>query len=572
MMRALLALELAQRVGALRGALTRLRQPRYAIGAVASVAYLWFVLARPHLSPEARADADPLVWVGTFLRSDFPALALGAFLAWRWIFAPAGAPLALSHAEVAWLFPAPVAPRSLLLLHLVKTQMAAVSSALFFALIASSAGRPFAQRFFGVWLVFTFISLHGIAGSFTRERWRRRGLDPRRRAWVLGALFTAIGVISWRASGASELPAGSADGVGGEFAALLAAQPLTTLLAPLRWLTAPLRAPDAAALARALVPALGLLAVHFVWALAALVDFREATSAQAEKIATRQRALRAGGTIFSLRAPKVRAEPFALPPHGGPALAFLWQRLIAFGPWSYPRALLGVSIALSAGIVAADSVPALQRASQLAGLVAAAASAYVLLLAPTFARRSFAELFQHADLVKSLPLHGREVVWGTLVGPSALLAGFEVLAVTIAASSSLGLLGDSPALALGAWIGGVAFAVPLSALAFGSQLALQLTLPAWFAPATQRAGFEAGGLSLLFVVVPLLALLVTLVPAGLVAALAGYVAQATTGAWPPAIACAGIAGGSVVIAEVVLLVSWLGGRYERLDLARDLRS
>jgi hypothetical protein len=574
-MHALLYLELQSRANAVHAAVRRLREPRYAIGAVVMVAYLWLVFGRRVLLGNDESSRAAFGAFGAFLTGDFAAVALLALIAWGWIFGGERAALAFNEAEVAWLFPAPLTRPTLVHYRLLKAQLGIVFGALLYSVLAIGTGRPFGQRFLGLFIVLAFNSLHGVAGAFTRERLVAFGLGDSRRRVAIGALLLAVaGATAWslQGSGAAPPPAPrSGLPFVDDVVAALAAPPLAWVLAPFRWVVAPLRATSAGEFTRALGPALALLAAHYAWAMRTIVGFEEASAALAEKRAATLRAVRGGRGIFALRKHKARSEPFALAPRGRVELAFLWQRLIAMGSWATPRSLLALASLPIAAAIFMLGASGWEHTLRFVTIGALIFTGYGLLLAPALVRGSLAQLLERVDLVRSYPLRGWQVVLGELLGSIALIGLFECTLVSVAAIGSPTLVDDvSPALVVVAWGVAMALLPPLVGLLLGAQLGVQLALPAWFQPGASRAGLELGGQRLLFVFGSLIAFLVALVPASLVGAVAGGVAQFATGSRAGSLAYGGAAAAAVVLAEFAVLVRWLGHRFESIDLASDL--
>ena len=568
---ALVYLELQSRANALRGWLRRLREPRYALGSLVMLAYFGFFVFRPLWSSDG-ALHQAHVEIGGLLVGDFTLVLVFLFLAWAWTFGSERAALAFSEAEVAWLFPAPFERRTLVHFRLLKAQIVIVFGALLYAALAAGAGKSYGQRAIGIWVVLSFSNLHAVAGAFTRERLLACGLGVKRRRAVLSALLLVLLALTWAsrpapaAASASSLPA---LGFGRDFGAMLATPPLAWTLAPLYWVFAPLRAASVSEMFAALGPALGLLGAHYLWAMRAMVGFEEASAALAAKRAARIRAMASGRGLLASRDATVRPDAFALAPRGRAEVAFLWQRWIAAGSWLFPRSLLMLAALPIAAALALSVVPGWHGALRPASAVATAAALYGLLLGPALARGSLATLFERIELAKSYPLRGWQVVLGELMLPIALLSAFELTSITVAALCAGALLGW-PQLALAGWLGAASLTPPLVAVMFGAQLGLQLALPAWFHPSQPHARLEQGGQRLLFTFFSMLVFLVALIPAGIPALLIGAGAWVLTESAVLGGAVAAPIAAIVLLGELALLVRWLGARYERLDLTRDL--
>jgi hypothetical protein len=132
-----------------------------------------------------------------------------------------------------------------------------------------------------------------------------------------------------------------------------------------------------------------------LWALRALTPFEEASAALAVKRGVRLRALRSGRFLSALRKRSARGDPFALAPHGRPEVAFLWQRLIAVGSWSFPRSLLAFAALPITAASWLRSDPVWQKPLLRASLVCAVLAFYGILLGPARARRLRAALRAH---------------------------------------------------------------------------------------------------------------------------------------------------------------------------------
>ncbi len=570
MKNALLYLALQSRANSLRALLLRLRQPRYAIGALLIAAYVWFLLLRRLRDPGAAAAA---LGLGGTWSVDFAAFLLFVLTVGGWILGGRKATLNFSEAEAAWLFPAPLSRRTLVHFKLLQLQLGILFSALVLTALSSGEGTARIPRFGGIWIVLSFLQLHGVAGAFTRERLAALGLDPFRRRIAIGVLLLGLTLATWLSARAGFAgPSGLLADFVALLSTLLATPPLGWVLAPFRLAVAPMHAASGSELFRAWLPALALLAAHYVWAMRAIVGFEEASAAQAEKRAIAVRAMRGGQRGAFLRPRKAQSEPFALAPQGRPEIAFLWQRLIAAGAWAFPRSLL-TAAAIPIGVAAwlrgsAEWAPSLGIVSFVAAIIAA----QLLLLGPVLARGSLAQLFERIDVVKTYPLNGWQVVLGELLGPSAILSALELTLLSLAALGAGRVLGDpEPTLALAGWIAAMALVPPFAGLLFGAQLGVLLALPAWFrAGASATPGLEQMGQQLVFMFVSLLVFIGAILPAGLAAALAYFVAQALTGSLAVSITCAGLAGAAELSVMFAAMVWWLGRRFDRLDLALDL--
>ena len=114
--------------------LRRLRQPKYLFGALLGIAYFYFyfgkVLGGPG-APWSRGPA-PESALGPAIGA---AVLFVATLALSWVLPSSRAAIAFTEAEIAFLFPAPIRRRTLIILRLVKSQFALLAVSVFFTLI-----------------------------------------------------------------------------------------------------------------------------------------------------------------------------------------------------------------------------------------------------------------------------------------------------------------------------------------------------------------------------------------------------------------------------------------------------
>src|SRR5207249_60114 len=123
-----------------------------------------------------------------------------------------------------------------------------------------------------------------IGASFALQRLRERGMaDWKRRAvFALAIVALAVGVEFARRSlppppDLASATRGGADVFVRYITQVLHAGPLPYVLAPFRLVVAPNFAHDVATFLRALLPALGIMVLHFVWVVRADVSFEDAS-------------------------------------------------------------------------------------------------------------------------------------------------------------------------------------------------------------------------------------------------------------------------------------------------------
>lgn len=559
--------------------LRRLKQPKYLMGAVIGVAYLYFFFFRSltrrgslHRGPgggplENTADGAAL----------FALLAAGALLfifALCWMWRRDRASLTFSEAEIAFLFPAPVSRRALIHYRLLNLALTGIFSALVLALVSSRwpGVAPHApMRIVGFWLVFATASLHNIGSGFTLTRLMDRGLAAplcQLLGWAAVALLVGPPLAwLWHAMQAPDFAVVSA----------LQSGPVAWLLLPFRWLLGPLFAADWHDFLLAIGPALLVYAGHYLWVLRVQVGFEEASVAKAEKIAAKLAAIRAGNFRLTADRHKARPAPFDLSRAGRPELAFLWKNLLSTAQYLRPRAaLIAAALIVGGCLLFADNGFFQFLRPRLAFGVAIFA-VYAMLFGPQLARQDFRSDLPNTDILKSYPLQGWQVMLGELLTPAAILT--VVLWLLLLAEA---MLLPATALAKLPWltpqvrvVAGISLVLLMPLLCLSQLLivnAAVVLFPAWSHTGTAQAqqGIEVMGQRILFLAGQILAMALALLPAVLVAGVAFAVLQGIIGN-TPALGLAALLGNAVLAVMVGLGVWWLGGRFEQLDLSQELR-
>jgi ABC-2 type transport system permease protein len=561
--------------------LRRLKEPKYLVGGIVGIAYLYFAFfRRAQISRGASGGAfggvvsPELVATATLIGA---AVLLGIF-ALCWIWPRERAALNFSEAEIAFLFPAPVSRRTLVHFRLVSAILRVLFTALVlsvFSVAWSFLPGNFAVRIVGWWIVFSAVTLHVVGSSFVITRLLDRGVP----AWLrqLGALgaVAAAGFLLW--SSLSVPPSQELDGVAGLLRYLreqVEMGPGSWVLLPTRWLIQPLFAFDLRSLLAALGPALLVLAVHYFWVLQVEVNFAEATIAKAEKRAAKIAAWREGkwrgrGEIKSRRA------PFDLSKVARPELAFLWKNLLSTAEYLRPRTALIAAVVIGVGCTWLTNQSAYQGLQRTLSIFAFVMGLYLLVLGPQFARQDLRSDLLNADILKTYPLRGWQVVLGEILTPAAIITVLVwlLLLATALLFRPMRMAWLTPQLRMALAIGIALIAPLLCTLQLLVVNAAALLFPAWLQIGRQRGsppGIEVMGQRILFLAGQFLVLVVALLPAALVASIVFFVTQ-----WMFETALAIVLAALVVMAvlggEAALAIAWLGRRFERFDLSAELR-
>lgn len=584
MIRALLYLRFTSLRNLLVTRARRLRQPKYFIGFLVGAVYFWGVLVRPlfttaphrrHLPPLAfHSDVTPtLLAAGAFLFT--------VILALSWIMPGAPRGLVFSEAEIAFLFPSPVTRRRLVHYKLVSSQLAILFTSLFFSLISqrwSFLGGNVLTHAIGWWFVLSIANLHFNAAALTllRIASRSRPLE-RLRAFSLAVLgIIALAGIAWLGR-APVPPAATASGSDllRYLDATLATAPLPWLLWPAKAALHPFLAASAGEFLRALPAALLVLAVHYVWVLRIDAPFEEASLLQAQRRSARAAALREGGPRSRLRRLKPRLGPFALASRGRPEVAFLWKNLLSTRPYFRPRVALVLAGVLTALCLWLERQP--DYAPFRLALLASAGifGGYTWLIGPQLARQDLRSDLGNADIFKTYPLRGWQIVLGELLTPLAILTVIVWLALLVAAlclpRGSLPWL--TPGLHLAATLAFAALVPLLCAVQLVIPTGATLLFPAWFHATRGVAaarGIEVLGQRLIFVAGQLLMVLTVIVPVAVLGGGLGFLVWHAVGPFAGLITGT-VLGAAVLVGELVVGLYFLGERFERFDLSAELR-
>jgi ABC-2 type transport system permease protein len=562
---------------AVRLQLRRLRQPKYLVGTVVMVGYLALVLGGSIRDPRSFGVAMTAEWLG--LMTGLAALALLVAVAAAWLLPGNRAALAFSEAEVAFLFPAPLSRVALINFSLLRSQLVIALSAFLVAVVLGRGrwlpGNAW-QHAVALWLVMATLRLHFLGASFAHERLFQAGWKPWLRRTVATAAVLAVfgAMVAWLA--AHVTPPGDDDLASpvalGRWLGLALQQPaIDVVLAPFRWLVAPVFAGGGAAWWASLLPAFALLAAHYLWVVRSHVAFEEASIDFARRRAVRAQAMREGRSPFRTGEATARLAPFALAPRGAVPVAFLWKGLIAAGPAGRPRNA-AILLAIVAAILFGLARTPWDGLVQLVGGLALGFGVAMPLMGPLVAQRSLRETLDTLDIYKAAPMRGAQVAFGQLLAPVVLIAGTQWVLLLVAMLAGLAE-GHAPwdfsAEGVAVVFGVLLLTPPLSMLMLCLPFAGVLWLPAWASAFSARGGgFEVAGQRMIFGVVFMLAVALALLPAGLVGGGAWLLGNLVD--WPVAgLVLGDVLAAAIVAVEAAIALRLLGGRIDRFDLSLE---
>jgi ABC-2 type transport system permease protein len=525
-----------------RSLLVRMRDPRFTVGALAFLAYLVFVA-----SSAAQLGVQRSILVGEWLLVSFLLLPIST----AWVFGGDDELISFSEAEVQYLFPAPATRRTLLVYKVVRGVVQSVPFVVFTTLVMGGRFAPHWPYFAaGVWVAFVTVDLHVSGASRVRAWLAERGLAGTRRRVITGVVLAAtVGGVLWATM--SRLPAPQ-----GEPQVTLSWLGGLASTAPLSWVLAPFRAParlamsvDAGEFLARLPASLLLLALHVRWVLGAS-HFEDGTV----RAAAHRTALRDGRSRLGM----LRLTGLQLPlPTEGPAwVALLWKGLI--GTIRIAPIRLAVLLGSASAGVAIGAASAFEGAGGLASLVAVFAAVYLGALGPTLLRTDLRQDLSMLDVLRSLPMRGREVVVGELAGPWLVLALGQWACLGAAVLLAAGATELGPAERVAA---GLVLAIELPVVSLVG-LVVQNAGVLWFPELESTGGFDVAGRRLLTLITTLLVLVGAGVPTALLA-MPAVLAQSWLGVWVwPVVATVGVV---PVLLGAWFVVGRMGARLEHLD-------
>jgi ABC-2 type transport system permease protein len=578
--------------------LRRLRQPKYLIGTAAAIGYFYFFFVKRmssawSMSGSAMGGGPAAAGTPQFVIVSICFLMAGLALiriAFAWI-SPAETPgFRFTEAEIAFLFPAPIPRKTLIHYRLLSAQIAILFTAAVIALVfnrTGSLGGHRVFRMFGWWIILSIFDLHVNGTKLTLSHLRERSAHYLRwRVAAVAAIVVYAAAVCWTAflvlsrfTGGEDFSRGTLDRA---TATLLGSSAFHWLSLPFRIIFGPYLATDTASFLTALLPALVVFGLHYVWVLNTQASFEEGSIALAEKRAAVKAAAASGEFPGTLARRKAHSGPFPLRPVGPPEFAFLWKNLLSMRSMLFSRRVLIIFLAVLVWMLfalgpllslrtTADGGAAIGHLIVLfCGMIAG----YTLLIGPQLARQDLRGDLPNADLLKTYPVEGWRLALGELLAPTLLLS--IILWTTIFVAAAAIDVGHPVA-----WLTPPVRVTIVVCLSLGAPLVCLLQLivpntimvlfPAWYQAARSRtAGVEMFGQRILFGVMQLLVALLVLVPAAGWAVLVFFCSQWVVGVGV-GVVLATIAVVPMLGGEAAVGLWWLGERFAAFDLSTEQR-
>jgi ABC-2 type transport system permease protein len=477
----------------LQSQLRRLRTPRYAIGLVLGVGYFWLIFGRRRFAQGANPAVSAL---GGAYEALAP-LAILIVIGGIWLFGGDRSALAFSEAEVSMLFPAPVTRRALILYKLALSQIAIVVNAVIWAFLLRRANTslPGALSALGVWTLFTTLSLHRMGAALmraSRVEYRAAGRERKwgRQAVVFGIAIAAIGAFV-------VLPMSEIQGSDPgdpfvfvhDFVLVLQSPGVRTALYPFHLIIAPVFAESVEAWAVAMLPALGIVAIHVWWVVRSDASFEEAAALASSERARLVEAVRSQRTMPSGSTRGANDRSLSLAANGVRSVAIVWKNAIALRRTFQSGALVRMSFMVA--IVAAVFGWKARDPARNIGAIAAVMAVMVPVFGVQLLRTDLRSDMLHLPLLKSLPLAGADLVLAEVASVAVPLAAIQFVLLAVAAVAFAMSTAENPFPA-GARTG-VLLTSPLVLLALNGAICtilngLAVLFPAWIRLGTAGPG------------------------------------------------------------------------------------
>jgi ABC-2 type transport system permease protein len=564
--------------------LRKLREPRYLIGAVAGAAYFWFFFfRRAHNSNPALAKIRDLSFNAVIV--DFASVVVLLMMIAAWALPRDSGSLDFSEAEIAFLFPAPLRRRDLLLYKILRAQPQALFSAVMLTIIGTRQGY-----FIGTWAAFSVLSVYFTMVSQGRARLRlfHIGFLPRLGAvtLIIGGLY-ALMLRQIHTLGAIKIPANYQQTVKAGVSSRLALEAFfqkpaiaAILFIPKFFASAAL--PGSLATLAISILIVAALGVGFFYIAAALnVSFEEASIGASQRRAERLQRVhnqRVGSFVTFRRVPPL----FKLGETGPVEVAIIWKNLIAVMRNSLTWVvILVMTMVIMFGMAFWSVLWTHEREMYIVfgGLLVFIAGFFPLLGPNIFANDLRLDM-PRIEVLKSYPISGERLVAAEIAAPLAVISILEMM---FASSASLLIALGAHALDEKAnpWLrmaGTPQFIVtvllltiPVCAIQLLIRNAGPVLFPGWVLRSKDEPrGFVMTGQRLVALAGNIVILAVALIPAAIVFAPSLWLAYKFFSGNAAFVAVATMPAVAVLVAEFWLGVKALGAQFENLDVSNEM--
>jgi ABC-2 type transport system permease protein len=549
----------------------RLREPRYLIGAIAGAAYFWFLLFRRSMG--THGGKGQLILKAMSINGlvvDCASVVALLLMILAWALPADSGGLEFTETEIAFLFPAPLRRRDILLYKLVRAQ----PQAMFSALVMTVLGWWRNGLFVGVWAAISVLSVYFTMVSLGRARLRLMHIGFLAR---LAGVATILGGLYWlarsqfRAVNVGPLKTGQ-DVIKALALAAPFHNPAVRAILFIPRLIASAAIPASIGMLAMSVPAVLALGVVFFYIAAGLnISFEEASIATSSKKAARlqqKRGQRAGASVMFRRAP----PPFKLRETGPVEVAIIWKNMIALVRNSIAWvAVFAAIMALMLGLALwSHQAPAYSGF----GVAMLCMAAIFPILSPTLFANDLRLDMPRLEVLKSYPISGERLIASEIAAPLLVISILEMLFATIA-SVLIGMGGETTMIvrfvATPQFIVGVLLlTLPVCAVQLVIRNAVPVLFPAWaMRSKDEPRGFVMTGQRLVTMAGNIFVLAVALVPAAVVFLPSLWIAFRFFSGNPAFVAVAAMPAVAVLLGEVWIGIRALGAQFEKLDITNE---
>jgi ABC-2 type transport system permease protein len=397
--------------------------------------------------------------------------------------------------------------------------------------------------------------------------------------YVLAVVASAITVIN-RESFDSLSPE---SGLGGLISHLRSSSPLRWLILPFGIVFAPYFATDMPGFLLAIIPALGVLAIHYYWVSSTEYRFEEGSIALAQtRTAIREAIARGEAPKVGSFKPKAQPGPFPLSPTGPQEIAFLWKNLVSMRSSVLSRRTVIMALTIT-GWLSFVIVPLFSHSRGREGLdfygpiivlFCAIAAGYTLLLGPQIARQDLRSDLPNADILKTFPIASWRLALGEILAPASILSlvlWFLIIVCTFMVDSGGQLEWLTTGVRITAALCMAAAAPVLCVVQLIVPNLIMLLLPGWFQASRSRGGgIELFGQRFILGIAQLLMALLVAAPGAIAAALIIFSAHLFIGVGA-SIVLSALVVLPIMAGEVAVGLWWIGERFDRFDPSTEIK-
>ena len=536
----------------------RMRDPRYAVGALFGLVYFGWIFFRNRGSARFFASGQ-----ASELRVDVVSLAVLAMMLFAWALPGDSGGLEFSEAEIAFLFPAPLRRRDLLLYKIIRAQPQVLMSVAIFTILGASR-----SKFIGLWIAFSVMSIYMMLVALGRARLRQLGANFLVR--LVAVLAIAAGIVAlgvYTANGMSfDFKRADAASLAKQFEAAFHQPLVAAILFIPKLYAGAVFPPTLTTLATSSLALLALAVVFFFLANRLNVAFEEGSLVRAQRrhdMLQQMRARRGGGYVMFKRA----RAPFRLAPTGRPEVAIVWKNTVATMRMSLAWIVI---IVIVFAVLVANAIWAPAGARAAIGMTFLMLSCLLPFIGPNIFTNDLRLDLPRLEVLKSYPLSGESIVAAEIAAPLVLIAAIEVFSIGCAWAIIGGSHKISRAVGLEYAICALLLAVPIVALQLVIRNAVPVVFPAWAARAKEDPrGFVLTGQRVLLVLGNLVVLGIALIPAGIVFAPSAWLAIRFFEGNTIFMAVMTMPAIAVIAGEVWLGIRLLGNRFEALDVSQE---